>query len=241
MKRVLFHDKQLADLDEMWAIGNTAWENIQEVLESFLFSGFVVFSGFNIFERAVPDGGVRFGQSLGLQNGRALNIGSTQNINVLSNIGGWGTHKAAHGSLNRYSIIVVKYDTQHTTLVEKWFLDDTDPLSPVEYQQTVNTRVEDYYEIDVIHGSDAGTPAVPATPADFVKIAEIFIAGGATTIIDDNINIVAPPAITNFVDHVTNYDDPHLYEDVSSSTDWVGVKYKLVVDEGAAFFEVVES
>ncbi len=42
--------------------------------------------------------------------------------------------------------------------------------------------------------------------------------------------------------HLDNEDDPHTYEDVTEDeeSDYHGVKYKLVVDEGVAFLEVVE-
>ncbi len=41
--------------------------------------------------------------------------------------------------------------------------------------------------------------------------------------------------------HKDNHNDPHIYEDISSDPNWTGVKYKLVVEEGQAYMEVVES
>lgn len=203
MKRVLFHDKQLADIEEMLAIGQLEAENFQEMLDSFFFTGFTVFNGFEISESTTPNGGVRLGLSLGLQNGKIINIGSNQNINIVSDIGGWGTAQAAHGSLNRYSIVCIKHDNRNTTLVEKWFINDTeDP--PIEYQQSVNTRIEDYFEITVVHGIAGSSPAVPDTPAGYEKLAEIFVGANVTTITNANITNTSPDSIDTIEDVINS-------------------------------------
>jgi len=42
-------------------------------------------------------------------------------------------------------------------------------------------------------------------------------------------------------EHLTDYEEPHEYEDVSDDPDYEGVKYRLVVEKGEAFLEVTES
>lgn len=46
------------------------------------------------------------------------------------------------------------------------------------------------------------------------------------------------PSVAQFNGHMNNYDDPHQYLDEASSEPFVGVRYKLVVDEGQLFLEV---
>ncbi len=41
--------------------------------------------------------------------------------------------------------------------------------------------------------------------------------------------------------HKDNHVDPHIYEDISNDPNWSGVKYKLVVEEGQAYMEVISS
>lgn len=41
--------------------------------------------------------------------------------------------------------------------------------------------------------------------------------------------------------HLVNYGDPHEYEDISTDPDFVGVRYKLVIEAGVPFMEVTES
>ncbi len=44
----------------------------------------------------------------------------------------------------------------------------------------------------------------------------------------------------NIEDHLSEYAQPHLYEDEGEDPDWTGVKYRLVVVDGEAYLEVVE-
>ena len=41
--------------------------------------------------------------------------------------------------------------------------------------------------------------------------------------------------------HLSDYATPHIYQDISTNPDFAGVKYKLVIEEGKAYLEVVEA
>jgi len=44
----------------------------------------------------------------------------------------------------------------------------------------------------------------------------------------------------NIEDHLSEYAQPHMYEDEGEDPDWTGIKYRLVVVDGEAYLEVVE-
>ncbi len=207
MKKVLFHNKQLADIDEMLALGQYQMENIYEIIELLLFSGFTVVSAFVILERNIVDGGVRLGISLGTQNGKIIQVNSEQAINIISDIGGWGTAQAAHDTHPRYSIVCIKYDTIDKEIKDKWFIDAT-ATPPVEYQQAVNTVTENYYEIVVIHGTAAASPTIPDIPAGYEKLAEILVPNSATIITNSDITNTSPSPVDNLEEHI-NTGNPH--------------------------------
>ena len=45
----------------------------------------------------------------------------------------------------------------------------------------------------------------------------------------------------NIEDHLSEYAQPHMYEDEGEDPDWAGVKYRLVMINGEAFMKVVEA
>ena len=45
----------------------------------------------------------------------------------------------------------------------------------------------------------------------------------------------------NVEDHLSEYAQPHLYEDEGEDPDWTGVKYRLVMINGEPFMEVVDA
>jgi len=118
-------------------------------------------------------------------------LDSTQTCNILNTTyGSWGTGQAA-GAGDRWSIICVKQaDLAHTAAL-RWFVDDS--VSPNTYsQQSVNTLINKaYYGIVVVHGADGGP--VPATPAGYWCIAEVFVPAGATSILQTNIYDTGDP------------------------------------------------
>ncbi len=45
----------------------------------------------------------------------------------------------------------------------------------------------------------------------------------------------------DYATHLTNYADPHFYEDEGEDPEWAGVKYRLVMIDGEPFMEVVDA
>ena len=60
---------------------------------------------------------------------------------------------------------------------------------------------------------------------------------------DTKSNIIAAinEIYQEIVAHKADYATPHIYQDISTNPDFAGVKYKLVIEEGNAYLEVVEA
>jgi hypothetical protein len=104
----------------------------------------------------------------------------------------WGTGLAAHATLHRKDIIVITFQQIEGGATVKNFIDDSvDP--PVIYTQTINTRKTPSPLISVLHGTPSATPAEPAVPSGFMKLATVNVAALATVInsgdIINNLNI----------------------------------------------------
>jgi hypothetical protein len=124
--------------------------------------------------------------------GKISQLDSAQTINILdTTYGSWGTGKAAHPTLDRWSIICVKNTTKVHTPALRWFVDDS--VDPNTYsQQSVNTLIDKaYYDIQVVHGTDGG--GIPAATGGYWTIAEIFVPHGTTSIETANIYDTGDP------------------------------------------------
>jgi hypothetical protein len=98
----------------------------------------------------------------------------------------WGTGLAADGSDPRKDIICINYLAKDGTLATKNFIDPT-TNPPTQYTQLVDTITERSYTIAVIHGSPNPSPAEPAVPSGYLKLAVITVQAGATVINPGNI------------------------------------------------------
>ncbi len=111
-----------------------------------------------------------------VHDSKCSQLDTDETINILpGGAGTWGTGQAVTG--NRWSIICVKNNEQAHTVANRWFV--TDSVVPNTYaQQSTNTLLNKaYYDIVVVHGADGA--GVPAAPADYWAIVEIYIPSTA--------------------------------------------------------------
>jgi len=187
MDRVKWTDKQMVDADELNALGE-APETYHAAMMTAIF-GDVIFDGLTVAEDSPAGADVVLATGSAICSGEFLSIAAAQDVHVLSGsdgVNGWGNGQAADGSNPRYTIVVVKDDSVEGTPNTMTFLNDA-VSPPVPYQSNVNTRVANTYDIDVVHGTAAGSPAVPATPSGWIKVATILVGTGVTSIADASI------------------------------------------------------
>lgn len=193
MKRVKLWENQQLDLTELTASESLVTESMHELVARLMYDGTYHLSGVDVAASDTPSSTVTVGVGRLLKDGAIIDIPSAQTVNILGTVAGaWGTGSAANPTLPRYSIVCISYGTQETDAVTKVFYD---PLSSSEYTKYVNTRIADYYDITVVHGLPAVSPAVPVAPDGYIKIAEILVGAGATTITSDKITMTKPTTI----------------------------------------------
>ena len=187
MNRVKWTDKQMVDADELNALGTTPEAYLASMMEA-IFDD-VIFDGLTVGEDTPVSADVVLATGSAVCSGEFLQISVAQDVHILSGsdgVNGWGNGQAADGSNPRYTIVVVKDDSAEGTPATMTFLNDA-VSPPVPYQSSVNTRVSNTYDIDVVHGTAAGSPTVPATPAGWIKVATILVGTGVTSISDASI------------------------------------------------------
>jgi hypothetical protein len=82
------------------------------------------------------------------------------------------THTAAHATLNRYDIICIKHNRANTVSQNRNKKDaGTGTVSSV----SMVIRTDWASDLLVVAGTAAGSPAVPATPAGYMKLTEVLI------------------------------------------------------------------
>ena len=91
-----------------------------------------------------------------------------------------------------------------------------------------------------------GTQWVPLDAADAETLEGLTVSQvrSGTTKTDvglGNVDNVKQASKTEFDSHLSDYATPHIYQDISTNPDFAGVKYKLVIEEGNAYLEVVEA
>lgn len=75
-----------------------------------------------------------------------------------------------------------------------------DPTSGVISETTLNQRVEYDWEYQIVKGTVAASPVAPATPANWIAVAEVTIPNAAVALIDANIEDVRDTALSIFND-----------------------------------------
>jgi len=170
----------------MLALGELTSENIKEVITSLIFNGFKVIKKVELSQTSIPDGSVSINSGMCLQDGNIINIKNPQVVNILTNKGGWGEPLPADSTYDRIDLICIKYATKETNVKTKWFIDDSGETI-MEYPENVATRVEDYFDIEVIHGTPSSSPVKPDIPEGYEEVAEIYVEKNVTEILNENI------------------------------------------------------
>lgn len=196
--RVVFTDKEQADLTEMQGLADSAVTNLWELVNKLLFANNYRLSGGTVSQDATPDGQVLIAPGIfvtALGQPYSLSVQAKANIlsgteNQAGNI--WGTGQAADAVNPRIDIICVNFQEILGTPNLKTFINDT--VTPAQqYTQTVNTRKSGAPIFVVVHGTPSATPAEPPVPSGYMKICSIAVAANATTIVNanitDNLNI----------------------------------------------------
>jgi hypothetical protein len=184
-------DKQLDELADLLATGDYS-PVAYFISRNFLAQGSRILYGGSRTDHAIDDveltvavgsdvGTVELAAGIFQFGSKISQVDSAQTINILNTATGtWGTGKAASGTDNRYSIICVKNEEQSINPLPRWFVDDA--VDPNTYSQIdTNTQINKaYYDIQVVHGTDATNPSVPAAPSGYWTIAEIYVPANCT-------------------------------------------------------------
>lgn len=185
-------DKQLDELTDMLRTADFS-AVAAFITENFLATGSRIMTDLNhttlrVAVYATDNRAVTVSPGCFVHQGKVSQLDQTEIVNILATtVGRWGTGKAAHPTLNRWSIICVKNAEALHSPQDRWFVDDS--VTPnLYYRQEVNTQINKaYYDIVVVHGTDATVPTVPAPPTGYMVIAEIYVPAGATAIQQTNI------------------------------------------------------
>ena len=187
-----WNDKQL---DELQDLLRTADHSVIApfMAENFLCSGSRILTDSDQSQLRVTVNGsdqkaVDLSPGVFVHGGKVSHVDTTQTINILAtSTGSWGTGKAAHATLNRWSIVCVKHNEMAHTPELRWFVDDS--VEPNTYsQKQANTLInKSYYDIVVVHGIDAESPEIPNAPSGYWTIAEIYVPAGSTSISQSNV------------------------------------------------------
>ena len=196
--RVKFTDKEQMDLVESQALADSAEDNVFEAVNRLLFSGDYRIEGGIVNPDSPVSGVTKIDPGVFVKaGGKFYTMPTTATANILTGVENqsanvWGTGLAAHASLPRKDIIVITFQQVESVATVKNFINDS-VYPPVIYTQTVNTRKTPSPLISVLHGTPSATPAEPALPSGFMKLATVNVAATATVInsgdIINNLNI----------------------------------------------------
>lgn len=189
MKYAKFTDKQLFELSDSNMLVLSTQNVLKEIIKKFVALENTVFSGMQVRQTSTASGQVQVTAGYGVQVMPTvtglLELPTNQIVNVLSGSpdpdnGVWGVGQVADTS-GRYDIICIAYAQKTGDAQLKYFYDDQ-VIPPEEYQATVDTTISDWFDIKVVHGVPGG--GVPATPSEYFKLAEIYIAPSTSAITD---------------------------------------------------------
>ncbi|MGB9661346.1 MAG: hypothetical protein ACPL5F_04925 [Moorellaceae bacterium] len=144
----------------------------------------VILSGLQVQANATPDGGITVTAGVAVQNGQIINIATNQQVNVISGTYTWGTPLGADTTNPRIDLIVCQYQTQATNVQSRPF---KDPTTGTVTNQNVALTQQDYFALNVIHGTPSANPVAPAVPSGWFALAQVYVAAGATVIQQANI------------------------------------------------------
>jgi hypothetical protein len=144
----------------------------------------VILTGLQVQANSTPDGGITVTAGIAVSNGQIINIPSNQQVNVISGTYTWGTPLGADSTNPRIDLIVCQYQTQATNVQNRPFKDPT--TGTVTYSNVALIQ-QDYFALNVIHGTPSSTPVAPSVPSGWFALAQIYIPAGATTIQQANI------------------------------------------------------
>jgi len=198
MDKIKWTEAMLADIDVMRAIHQLVDDYFVKTFSQLVFASRTVVKGLTIEATPTASGQVivKQGSAIGNEDGIIV-AEADQTANILSGSGStlpppvlsWGNGQAAHASNIRKDIVGIKFADYEAQPEATWFIDDTSS-PPVKFQQTVNKRTLDYFEIAVFHGPDDGSSIDPIVPVDYISLARITVPAGVSTITNNDIEVL---------------------------------------------------
>lgn len=188
-------DKQLDELKDMLSSADSSKAALF-VIGGFLGTGNKVMTDdtettLTVSENAPPDGGVHISPGVFIHNNiagenKAGQLDSTQLVNIISDIGGWGGPGLAAGAAERWDLICVANAEKSDYPENRWFVDDV--AIPNTYAENLTDTLinKAYYDIQVVHCTPGAGFDQPVPPGYFC-IAEVLVPPGAVTITDADI------------------------------------------------------
>lgn len=163
MDKVNFYDRQKVDETDLDTMQDFIENQGKALVSEFFGDG--VLSGLQVTAYSPADMGVQVAPGKAYINGKPVPVNLAQDLTVV----------AADATNPRIDIVVIYWNQRQEDPVTNYL------------GNTVYTRLYDSFQLDIIEGTPAATPVAPETPAGGLKLAEIYVAAGATSISSANI------------------------------------------------------
>lgn len=201
MDKVRFVDRERVNLTDLLAFFGLSEDFLEFFLTTVVGDGLVIYNGLTVEETSTPSGQVEITVGTGFFNGTPLRVEAIQTANILdgtpslpanrATAGTWATGVAADATNPRNDIIMIRWEENGEESFVRFFIDDT-VSPPTEAPSTINTRLNDFFDIIVVRGTPAASPVDPSTTtqeaAGYTKLARVTVAALATTIVNADID-----------------------------------------------------
>jgi len=214
MDRVKIHDKEIPDLTDMNGLSEEAETGDKVILKRLMAGYDMVCMGLDVGETTPASLGVKIGLDAVRSYGLAL---SEEGEFILLTAEETQPISTPDGANPRVDVLLIKEDHEDAEEDYRYF---RTAGSGIE-QQLVKTREAHSFAISVVEGIPGSSPVAPATPAGYVKLAEITVPALATEIVNANIKDVDDAAtwttdVNGTVRRRTFFD--HLDQDATAET-----------------------
>jgi len=199
MGKVKITDLMQADQETMQALSDLPEDTSFDLVKRLIYGSNYRINGGNVVATNPVSGlcKLQVGDFVAL-DGKFFTIANEATLNILTGVEDqdaniWGNGQTSHPTDPRKDIVCINFAYKEGSSQTKHFINPT-TIPPTEYDQVVKTRIERYYTIAVVHGTPSSTPAEPATPSGYMKLATIYVGAGVTTITP---GVISPNTIIN--------------------------------------------
>jgi hypothetical protein len=175
MKKVKFHDKVQVPLSDLAAIAQLAQDNgLAQLVQHVIIGANKVLDGGAVTASSPAAMTVDVAACVAYHKGIPI-IGDSTTVDI----------PPADPSLDRIDVVAIGYATEDSTAAQRTFWN---PATESQYNDEVYIREHDSFEVIVVEGTPAGTPAPPTEyqgepiTDNYVILAEVYVHAAATEI-----------------------------------------------------------